>query len=193
MTTFDEILGGHRIMVILRGLSPEDTLAASTAAWDAGVEHVEVPIGEEHQVAALAAAVEAGADRGKSVGAGTVVSARHVEWAHGAGAAYTVAPSLSPAVAGASASAGMPHLPGVATPTEAAQAVNLGLDWVKVFPAAALGPAWFKAVKGPFPRLRTVATGGVKPETAPDYLAAGADVVGMGSNLGDPAKLAELL
>jgi 2-dehydro-3-deoxyphosphogluconate aldolase/(4S)-4-hydroxy-2-oxoglutarate aldolase len=83
----------------------------------------------------------------------------------------------------------MPHLPGVATASEIQRAVAHGLDWVKAFPAAALGESWFTLMRGPFPDLKVVATGGMSADNATRYLSAGASVVAVGSALGDPAQL----
>lgn len=196
MTDFVSLFGDHRIMVILRGMTPQRTVELAAAAWDAGIELLEVPIGEPAQVASLAAAVAAGAERGKLVGAGTVISADQVNSARQAGARYTVAPGLDLEVAAASRAAGLPHLPGVAGATEIQRALAVGCDWVKAFPAIALGPAWFTAMRGPFPHLSMVATGGVSVATARRYLAAGARVVAIGSALTDPEQadgLAELI
>jgi 2-keto-3-deoxy-6-phosphogluconate aldolase len=59
--------------------------------------------------------------------------------------------------------------------------VRAGCTWLKAFPAASLGPAWFRTMRGPFPDVRFVATGGLTVTTAPDYLAAGAAAVGLGT------------
>lgn len=190
---FDRLFEGRRVMAIWRGLPADETVALSERLWDAGVDLVEVPIGQPGQEAALAAAVEAAEPRGHAVGAGTVVSLGHVERAAAAGAAYTIAPGLNPAVLEASHAAGMPHLPGVATASEVGLARELGCRWVKVFPASALGPDWFKAMAGPFPDVRFVATGGVDPDAVGIYLNAGASVIGMGSALADPANIEKLL
>lgn len=196
MTTFDELVGEHRVMTILRGRPAGETVALAHLAWDAGVELLEVPIGEPEQVPSLAAAVAAGAERGKRVGAGTVITTDQVRAAAGAGACYTVAPGLDPAVLAASLAAGMPHLPGVATATEVHRARGAGCRWVKAFPAAALGIGWFQAIQGPFPDLHYVATGGLTVQTAPAFLSAGARVVALGAALTDPAqreRLGELM
>lgn len=190
---FDTLFAGQRVMAILRGLPPEETVALSQTVWDGSVDLVEVPIGQQGQEKALAAAVEAGAERNLVVGAGTVISAEHVRRAADAGAAYTVAPGFDPDVLTASREAGMPHLPGVATASEIQRAAELGCRWVKVFPAAALGTGWFKAMRGPFPDMRFVATGGVAVSEVGEYLDAGASVVGIGSALADPAALAQLV
>ncbi|MGI8335655.1 bifunctional 4-hydroxy-2-oxoglutarate aldolase/2-dehydro-3-deoxy-phosphogluconate aldolase [Actinomadura scrupuli] len=176
-------------MAILRGFDPQRTVELAQRAWDLGIGAVEVPIGDAGQLPALEAAVLAGRERGLPVGAGTVLTPEHVSAAADAGAAYTIAPGLDVAVLTASVAAGMPHLPGVATPTEVQQAVRAGCSWVKAFPASVLGPAWFREIHGPFPGLRLVATGGVDGHTASQYLAAGARVVAVGSALADPTQL----
>jgi 2-dehydro-3-deoxyphosphogluconate aldolase/(4S)-4-hydroxy-2-oxoglutarate aldolase len=192
MTGFDELFGDHRVMIILRGLPPDETVEVAHRAWDAGIELLEVPIGTPEMVPALSAAVKAGAERGKLVGAGTVVTLEQARVAAEMGARYTVAPGLDLTVLGASLAAGLPHLPGVATATEVHQARRAGCTWVKAFPAAALGPAWFSAIRGPFPDLHYVATGGITAETAGQFLAAGAQVVAVGGALSDPAQLTAL-
>jgi 2-dehydro-3-deoxyphosphogluconate aldolase / (4S)-4-hydroxy-2-oxoglutarate aldolase len=186
---FDELFGAHRVMTILRGLSPDETVEAAGRAWDAGIELLEVPIGRPEQVPARAAAVKAGAERGKLVGAGTVVTPEQARVAAEVGAHYTVAPGLDLTVLAASLAGGLPHLPGVGTATEVHRARRAGCGWVKAFPAAALGPAWFSAIRGPFPDVHYVATGGITAETAGQFLAAGAQVVAVGGALSDPARL----
>lgn len=193
MTGFEELVGGHRVMVILRGLSPRETVELAHRAWDAGVALLEVPIGRPEQLASLTATVAAGAKRGQLVGAGTVITNEQVRAAAQAGARYTVAPGLDPAVLAASLAAGLPHLPGIGTATEAQHAQAAGCRWVKVFPAVALGTAWFRAIQGPFPDLQYVATGGLTVEAVPDFLAAGARVAAVGAALADPAQYERLV
>jgi 2-dehydro-3-deoxyphosphogluconate aldolase/(4S)-4-hydroxy-2-oxoglutarate aldolase len=192
MSTLDELLGDVRLMLILRALDPVTTVERAEAAWDVGVPLVEVTIGTADGVKSLRAAVEAGRARGSLVAAGTVLTADAARAAADAGAAFTVAPGLDPEVLAASADAGLPHLPGVATPSEVQRAVRLGCHWLKVFPSASLGPQWFSAVRGPFPDLRLVATGGITPAAAPAFLAAGASAVGVGAAVADTAALAAL-
>lgn len=190
--TFDDILGPHRLMAILRGLPPDETVALATRLWDAGVTVLEVPISTPEAVESLRAAVVAGAERGLRVGAGTVISGDGVRVAAGAGAQYTVAPGFDPLVLAASLAAGMPHLPGVGTATEVQRAWAAGCRWLKAFPAVALGPAWVSALRGPFPGARFVVTGGLTVADAPRFLDAGARVVALGSALADPGQRAAL-
>lgn len=188
-TDFDQIFGGARVMAILRGLPVAETVRLAVRAWDLGIDVVEVPVATPDAVPALRAAVEAGAERGRIVGAGTVLDSGQVAAAADAGAAFTVAPGLDLDVADAAAARGLPHLPGVATPTEAQQALRHGLTWLKAFPAISLGPAWFRAVAGPLPQLRFVATGGLDAGNAAAFLDAGVRVAAVGSALADPTQL----
>ncbi|MFJ6194642.1 bifunctional 4-hydroxy-2-oxoglutarate aldolase/2-dehydro-3-deoxy-phosphogluconate aldolase [Micromonospora sp. NPDC092111] len=189
---FAPIFDTARVMVILRDLPPAETVRLAERAWDLGIDVVEVPIRTPDAVLALRATVQAGAERGRLVGAGTVRTPAQVRQAASAGAAFTVAPGLDLAVADAAVSYGIPHLPGVATPTEAQHALDHGLVWLKAFPAVSLGPQWFRAVAGPLPELRFVATGGIDAGNAGDFLAAGVRVVAVGSALSDPRQIDRL-
>jgi len=189
---FDEAFAGRPVMAILRGFPVARTVELAQRAWDNGITAVEVPIQTPEAVDALAAAVTAGAERGFGVGAGTVTTVEQVRQAAGAGAVFTVAPGLDERVAAASAHAGLAHLPGVATASDVQRAVGLGLHWVKAFPAAVLGAGWFTAMRGPFPQVRFVATGGMGAGNAAEFLAAGASVVAVGSALEDPEQLDRL-
>ncbi|SJM47692.1 bifunctional 4-hydroxy-2-oxoglutarate aldolase/2-dehydro-3-deoxy-phosphogluconate aldolase [Gulosibacter sp. 10] len=195
MTTrpdFGALAGGRRAMAILRGFAPERTVELARTAWEHGIDLVEVPVQGPESERALRAAVAAGAERGKACGAGTVDTAEKVAIAVDAGAAFTVAPGLDEGVARASLDAGLPHLPGVATASEIQRALALGLGWVKAFPASVLGAEWFSAIRGPFPQVRLVATGGMTTRNAQEFWAAGADIVALGSALGDAEELARL-
>ncbi|MER8032450.1 bifunctional 4-hydroxy-2-oxoglutarate aldolase/2-dehydro-3-deoxy-phosphogluconate aldolase [Streptomyces bauhiniae] len=190
--SFDRIFARAPVMAILRGMPLEKSVELAVRAWDLGIECVEVPVQSREAAEVLAAVVEAGAGRGKPVGAGTVTTAERLAWAVSAGAAFTVAPGLDAEVARASLDAGLPHLPGVATATDVQAARALGLDWLKAFPASVLGPDWFRAMRGPFPEVPFVATGGIDASNAAAYLAAGARVVAVGSALEDPEQLRAL-
>ena len=192
MTEFQNIFQGQRLMAILRGFSPAVSVTLATTAWDLGISAVEVPVQTEDALPSLRAVIAAGRERGRTVGAGTVISAAQLDAVSRAGAGFTVAPGLDLDIADRSAERGMPHLPGVATPTELQQATAHGLTWVKVFPAAVLGPSWFTAVRGPFPAVNMVATGGLSATNAAEYLDAGVQVVAVGSALRDPAQLSRL-
>lgn len=187
-----EMFEGQRLMAILRGFGAERSVELAQQAWALGIDCVEVPIQTPADLDALRAVVAAGANAGKPVGAGTIVTLDHVRQAHSAGAAFTVSPGYDAAVSHASFEAGMPPLPGVATASEVQTAMRQGLTWLKAFPASQLGTSWFSAMAGPFPGANFVATGGMDSSNAGEFLAAGAHVVAVGSALADPAQLPRL-
>jgi Entner-Doudoroff aldolase len=180
---------GQRLMAILRGFGPERSLVLARQAWSLGIDCVELPIQSERDLDALAVVVAAGAELGKTVGAGTVTTLEHVEQARNAGAAFVVSPGYDPAVVQAAFDLGLPSLPGVATASEVQAALASGLTWLKAFPASVFGPTWFSAMAGPFPGAKFVATGGMDASNAALYLGAGARIVAVGSALGDAAQL----
>jgi 2-dehydro-3-deoxyphosphogluconate aldolase/(4S)-4-hydroxy-2-oxoglutarate aldolase len=189
---FDTLFTGQSLLAILRGFDPARTVELAERAWELGITAVEVPVEVPEQVASLRAAVTAAGGRGHQVGAGTVYTTDQVDAVRAAGAAFTVAPGHDPEVAEYSHRAGLPHLPGVSSPTEVQAALRAGHTWLKVFPAGVLGTGHLRALRGPFPNLRIVATGGMDAANARDFLTAGADVVAMGSALADPAQLTKV-
>lgn len=188
-TDFEAILGRTPVMAILRGYGPARTVEIARLAWSVGITCVEVPLQNATDASSLAALVEASAEAGHLVGAGTVIDAAGVAHARELGASFTVSPGLDEDVARASLDAGMPHLPGVATGTEVHRALKLGLTWLKAFPAAELGASWIRAMHGPFPGVNFVATGGISAANADAFLGAGARAVAVGSALEDPSQL----
>jgi len=189
---FTDAFKAKPLMAILRGFSRDRTLELAQAAWSLGIESVEIPIQTSAAVETLQAVVAAAQAHGHFVGAGTVTSIERVQQAADVGAAFTVAPGFDRDVARASRDAGLAHLTGAASASEIQAAQRFGATWVKAFPASVLGTGWFEAMRGPFPQVRFVATGGMNARNAAEYLDAGASVVAVGSALGDPAQL-ELL
>lgn len=178
---FDAGLSRTPVMGIFRGQGRERTLALCEAAWDFGVELVEVPVQGAEDLLTLRAAVEAGAGRGLAVGAGTILHPDQLDAVVDAGAAFTVSPGLDDDVVERAVRRGVPHLPGVATSTEVGRAVRAGCRWLKAFPAAELGSSWVAAQHGPFPEVRFVATGGIHAGNVGEFLDAGASAVAVGS------------
>lgn len=170
------------VIAVLRGLTPDEAVRYATRAWEAGVQHVEVTIETPEAVPTLAAVASAAAERGVAVGAGTIINIDQLDAAASANASFTVSPGLDEAIIQESIRRGIPHLPGVATPSEILRAKAFGLTWLKAFPASLLGPEWVKAMKGPFPDVHFIATGGMKAATAVTYLSAGVNVVGLSSD-----------
>lgn len=194
--TIETLLTGSPIMAIFRNMSPDHAVELANRAWDLGIELVEVPIQKADALPTLEAVIAAGRERGKPVGSGTIVTLEQLEASRAAGVAFTVSPGFDASVVAESARIGLPHLPGVATPSEIQLAVAAGCTWVKAFPASVLGTEWFKAMRGPFPDVSFVATGGMDASNAAAFLDAGVSTVAVGSALSDPAQvdlLAELI
>jgi 2-dehydro-3-deoxyphosphogluconate aldolase / (4S)-4-hydroxy-2-oxoglutarate aldolase len=130
------------------------------------------------------------------VGAGTVLDAETARACIGNGAEFIVSPSLNLETIAFCREQGVAVMPGALTPTEVVTAWNAGADFVKVFPAGAVGgPSYLKALKAPLPHIELVPTGGVSLKTAADFIKAGAAALGVGTDLVDvkaqPALITE--
>jgi 2-dehydro-3-deoxyphosphogluconate aldolase/(4S)-4-hydroxy-2-oxoglutarate aldolase len=126
---------------------------------------------------------------GAVVGAGTVLNEAQLAQAIDAGSRFAVSPGLTNPLALAARDTGIPFLPGVATASDIMRGLDLGLDRFKFFPAeAAGGIAALKALAGPFGAPRFCPTGGIRPETAPDWLALDAVLCVGGSWLVKPGE-----
>lgn len=124
------------------------------------------------------------------VGAGTVLDEQSCQAAVDAGAEFIVSPIFDPGVMAVAREAGKAVIPGALTPTEIFHAWRSGAHAVKVFPCGALGGAsYIRALKGPFPELPLIVTGGVRPENTADFLKAGAIAVGAGETILPAAAL----
>jgi 2-dehydro-3-deoxyphosphogluconate aldolase/(4S)-4-hydroxy-2-oxoglutarate aldolase len=125
------------------------------------------------------------------LGAGTVLDPETARAALLAGAEYLVTPTVNLDVIRLCRRYDKLVMPGAFTPTEILTAWEAGADVVKVFPAEVLGPAFFKALRGPLPQVRLMPTGGVDLSTAATFLQAGACCLGVGSQLVEPKAVAE--
>ena len=118
------------------------------------------------------------------VGAGTVLDAEAAQACISSGAQFVVSPSLNLDTIEYCRRQDVPVMPGALTPTEVVQAWKAGADFVKVFPAGAVGGAsYIKALKAPLPQIELVPTGGVSLTTAGDFIRAGAAALGVGTDL----------
>jgi len=125
------------------------------------------------------------------LGAGTVTDTDTAIRVIEAGARFVVGPVFRRGVIAACHGRGVPVIPGCFTPTEILDAWESGADIVKVFPATALGPGFFKDVRGPLPHVKMMPTGGVTIDNAGDWIRAGAVAVGVGTALLDAQAIAD--
>jgi len=188
-------LGRDRLMVLARGVSKDVLVRGVAAVADAGVTVFESTfdhrrgdciVENAEKIAALVAAL---GDR-MSIGAGTVLSVEEVRAAHEAGATFVVSPDTDPEVIAETKRLGMVSIPGAMTPSEIKRAYALGADIVKLFPADDLGYHYIQNLKGPMPHIPLMATGGVNPETIPEFLSRGIMAVGTGITIFRPDLVA---
>jgi 2-dehydro-3-deoxyphosphogluconate aldolase/(4S)-4-hydroxy-2-oxoglutarate aldolase len=174
------ILERGPVLGIIRYRSPGDVRAVVDALLDGGVPLVEVTIDTP---GALEMVAKAAAD-GIRIGVGTVLTTDQVRACADAGATFVVAPSFSPEVVEAALALDLEPIPGVLTPTELMAARRAGAEAVKVFPAApAGGPSLIRALRGPFPNVPLLPTGGIELQDVQAFLVAGATCVGLGATL----------
>ena len=120
------------------------------------------------------------------LGMGTLTRPEQAESAKAAGANFLVSPVCEPELIKAMVASGLATMAGAFTPTEVFQAYSLGTDVVKIFPGSLAGPSYIKALKGPFPNIPMMPTGGVNAGNVADWFAAGVVAVGAGSELCPP-------
>ena len=125
------------------------------------------------------------------VGAGTVTDVETANKVIDVGAKFVVGPILNVDIIKLCNQRGVVIMPGCYTPTEIFTAWKAGADIIKVFPATSLGPKYFKDIRGPFPDLRLLPTGGVSVDNVGEWIAAGAVAVGIGSDLLDKKAIDE--
>lgn len=177
------------LLGIVRFREGGDVSGTVEALLQGGIEHVEVTLDTPGALEAIERAAAG------TIGAGTVVSAEQVRAAAAAGARFVVSPGFVPDVVATALDLGVEPVPGVYTPTEILAATAAGARVLKLFPVSAGGPAYVRALRGPFPELPFVVTGGVAPADVDLYFDAGATVVALGSELvgrSAPASDAEL-
>lgn len=182
-----ETLTADRALAVVRAPRIDDPAALCRALVAGGIRVVEFTFttpGVEDVIATAAA--EPG---GAVVGAGTVTDARSAEAAIAAGARFLVTPGVSEAAAAVARDAGVPVMLGALTPTEVMRAVELGSAAVKIFPASTVGPGHLKDLRGPFPGVPFVPSGGLHAENAGQWRAAGALAVTAGSSVVSAADI----
>lgn len=177
------------IVAVVRAPDPAGLVEVIRALAAGGVTVAEVTLTVPN---ALDVIRQAKAALGDSVllGAGTVLDVETCRAALLAGAEFIVAPTVNLDVIRLCRRYDKLVMPGAFTPTEILAAWEAGADVVKVFPAEVVGPAFFKAMRGPLPQVRLMPTGGVDLATAADFLKAGACCLGVGSQLVDPKLVA---
>lgn len=177
------------IVAIVRSSQSGPLVDVCRALADGGVRVAEITMTVPNALDVLREARQALGDR-LLLGAGTILDAETGRAALLAGAEFIVAPTLNLEVVKLCQRYDKLVMPGCFTPTEILAAWEAGADIIKVFPADCVGPAFFKAVRGPLPQVRLMPTGGVDLSTAAAFLKAGACCLGVGGQLVDPKLVA---
>ena len=177
------------IVAVVRSQDSKQLVDVCRALADGGVSVVEITMTVPD---ALEVVRRVRAELGDRVllGAGTVLDPETARAALLAGAEYLVAPTVNLDVIRLCRRYDKLVMPGALTPTEVLTAWEAGADIVKVFPAEVVGPAYFRALRGPLPQVRLMPTGGVDLTTAAAFLKAGACCLGIGSQLVEPKAVA---
>jgi 2-dehydro-3-deoxyphosphogluconate aldolase/(4S)-4-hydroxy-2-oxoglutarate aldolase len=173
------------VIPVVRATSADEAMRAIDAIREGGVSVLEITMTVPGAVGVME---ELARKYGKDVlvGAGTVLDPETARACILAGAQFVVSPALNVDTIATCRRYGIAIMPGALTPTEVVQAWTAGADFVKVFPAGALGGAsYLKALKAPLPQIELVPTGGVSLKTAADFIKAGASALGVGADLVD--------
>lgn len=178
------------IVAVVRSPDSQQLVEVVRALADGGVTVAEITMTVPDALGVLRQVRQALGER-VLLGAGTILDTETARAALLAGAEYLVAPTLNLEVIRLCQRYSKLVMPGAFTPTEILTAWEAGADIVKVFPAEVVGPAFFKAMRGPLPQIRLMPTGGVDLTTAADFLRAGACCLGLGSQLIEPRTVAE--
>jgi 2-dehydro-3-deoxyphosphogalactonate aldolase len=176
------------LVAILRGITPDDTLAHVGALVEAGFDAIEVPLNSPRWEDSIARAQQAfGAQAW--IGGGTVLREQQVDALVEIGARFIVTPNTRPALIRHAVDRGLQVMAGFATASEAFDAIDAGAQMLKLFPAATYGPGHVRALRSVLPReLPLYVVGGVTPDSLASYLAAGAVGAGIGGDLYQPAQ-----
>src|SRR5215467_5693351 len=177
------------VVAVVRAPDSQQLVEVARALADGGITVVEITMTVPNALEVLGQVRRALGDR-LLLGAGTVLDPETTRAVMLAGAEYIVAPTLNLDVIRLCQRYDKLVMPGAFTPTEVLTAWEAGADIVKVFPADVVGPAFFRALRGPLPQVKLMPTGGVDLNTAAEFLKAGAVCLGVGGQLVDPKLVA---
>jgi 2-dehydro-3-deoxyphosphogluconate aldolase/(4S)-4-hydroxy-2-oxoglutarate aldolase len=172
------------VVAVLRGATVDSIGPIAEALKEGGVTALEITMETPKAARIIEKAADLFGDE-LLIGAGTVLDAETARAAIMAGARFIFSPTVNPETIRMTKRYGVISVPGAFTPTEILHAYENGADLVKVFPAASVGPAYFKNIAGPLPHIPLMPTGGINLVNAIDYIRAGAVAVGIGSSLID--------
>ena len=180
----------NKIIVIMRGFTEEQLINSVDAMEKGGIRLVEVTFDQTGAVsdeitAANIRALKEHFDGKVRIGAGTVMTEEQVEIAYKAGAEFIISPDCYDGVIKKTRDLGMVSIPGVFTPTDAANAYRYGADFAKLFPNSEVNTSYLKALTVPLSHIKFLAVGGVNADNMKEYFAAGAKGIGVATAIAD--------
>ena len=183
-----KLIDSEKIIVIVRGVDKKDLIPLAKSMYDGGIRLLEVTysangsVTDEETADSIKLLADYFGDK-MVIGAGTVLTEKQVELTYKAGCKFIISPDTYDKVIKKSVELGLVSMPGALTPTEIQTANRLGADYVKLFPITNLGVGYLKAVKAPLSHVKLLAVGGVDENNMSDYLSAGINGFGIGSNI----------
>ncbi len=173
------------LLAVIRGPSADLTVKMVEALIAGGVMGIEITYSTPDAEGVVRRLSKQFGER-IMLGMGTLTKPEQAVSAKEAGANFIVSPVCEPGLVKAMVSSGLLSMAGAFTPTEVLQTYNMGVDVVKIFPGSLGGPAYVKALKGPFPYIPMMPTGGVSAVNVAEWFATGVIAVGAGSELCPP-------
>lgn len=184
----------NKIIVIMRGFTEEQLINSVEAMAKGGIGLVEVTFDQtgavtDETTASYISALKAHFEGRVRVGAGTVMTEDQVGLAYKAGAEFIISPDCYEGVIRKTRELGMVSIPGVFTPTDAANAHRYGADFAKLFPNSEVKISYLKALAVPLSHIKFLAVGGVNADNMKEYFAAGAKGIGVATAIADKKSI----
>jgi 2-dehydro-3-deoxyphosphogluconate aldolase / (4S)-4-hydroxy-2-oxoglutarate aldolase len=176
------------VVAVIRAESKEQGIKIVDAVKNGGIKALEITMTVPGAVELIRELSEIYKNEDVIIGAGTVLDPETARACILAGAKYIVSPSLNPETVKLCNRYRIAVMPGIMTVKEAIEALELGVEILKVFPGNAFGPSIISSLKGPLPQANFMPTGGVSLDNVKDWLKAGAVAVGTGGDLTKGAK-----
>ena len=186
----------EKIIVIIRDIEKEKLIPLAEAMHHGGIRLLELTYSANGKVSDQDTAdnIRMLATHFKDnmyIGAGTVLTKQQAELTYEAGGKFIISPDTCADVIAKTKELGMISIPGAFTPTELQMAHRAGADFIKLFPISKLGASYVKAVKAPLSHLKLLAVGGIDENNLSEYLKAGINGFGLGTNIVDKKKITE--
>lgn len=186
-----QIINKEKIISVIRG--ENQTIAEQTidAIVEGGLHLIEITMTVPNAIELIKSLIKKYENTDVIIGAGTVLDKENAEEVINAGANFVVSPILDEEVIKVCTQNNILVIPGIATPTEAYNAMKYGAEILKLFPSNVYGPSFIKTIKGPFPNVQIIPTGGVNLENINEWMECGAIAVGVGGEFTKYAKLGD--